>query len=157
MRARAKCHPGVHGNAKTSRRGWIVAPLRDEKESGAHANRFQASTRDSYPVTRLLRFGARRPGRELPLHPHGAGIFRKERAQAAAAAGEIALGDAVRSAIQQFGDHLILFRLPAFEVQREHGLSMKLQGIFADTTTPFDHKGEIYKVKVQHNVEKWNR
>jgi len=34
---------------------------------------------------------------------------------------------------------------------------MKLQGIFADITTPFDHKGDIYKVKVQHNVEKWNR
>jgi len=34
---------------------------------------------------------------------------------------------------------------------------MKLQGIFADIPTPFDHKGDIYKVKVQHNVEKWNR
>ena len=34
---------------------------------------------------------------------------------------------------------------------------MKLQGIYADITTPFDHKGDIYKVKVQHNVEKWNR
>jgi 4-hydroxy-2-oxoglutarate aldolase len=34
---------------------------------------------------------------------------------------------------------------------------MKLQGIFAEITTPFDHKGDIYKVKVQHNVEKWNR
>ena len=34
---------------------------------------------------------------------------------------------------------------------------MKLQGIFADITTPFDHKGDIYKVKVQHNIEKWNR
>lgn len=34
---------------------------------------------------------------------------------------------------------------------------MKLQGIFADITTPFDHKGDIYKVKVEHNVEKWNR
>ena len=34
---------------------------------------------------------------------------------------------------------------------------MKLQGIFADITTPFNHKGDIYKVKVQHNVEKWNR
>lgn len=34
---------------------------------------------------------------------------------------------------------------------------MKLQGIFAAITTPFDHKGDIYRVKVQHNVEKWNR
>lgn len=34
---------------------------------------------------------------------------------------------------------------------------MKLQGIFADITTPFDYKGDIYKVKVQHNVEKWNK
>lgn len=34
---------------------------------------------------------------------------------------------------------------------------MKFQGIFADITTPFDHKGDIYKVKVQHNVEKWNK
>ncbi len=34
---------------------------------------------------------------------------------------------------------------------------MKLQGIFVAATTPFDHNGEIYKIKVQHNVEKWNR
>lgn len=34
---------------------------------------------------------------------------------------------------------------------------MKLQGIFAEITTPFDHKGDIYKSKVEHNVEKWNR
>jgi len=34
---------------------------------------------------------------------------------------------------------------------------MKLQGIFIDTTTPFDHSGAVYKVKVQHNLEKWNR
>ena len=34
---------------------------------------------------------------------------------------------------------------------------MKLQGIFAEITTPFDHKGDIYKTKVEHNVEKWNR
>jgi dihydrodipicolinate synthase/N-acetylneuraminate lyase len=34
---------------------------------------------------------------------------------------------------------------------------MKLQGIFAALATPFDYKGEIYKVKVQHNVEKWNK
>jgi dihydrodipicolinate synthase/N-acetylneuraminate lyase len=33
---------------------------------------------------------------------------------------------------------------------------MKLQGIFAALATPFDYKGEIYKAKVQHNVEKWN-
>jgi 4-hydroxy-2-oxoglutarate aldolase len=34
---------------------------------------------------------------------------------------------------------------------------MKLQGIFPPITTPFDHNGEIYVTKVQHNVEKWNR
>ena len=34
---------------------------------------------------------------------------------------------------------------------------MKLQGIFAALATPFDYKGEIYKVKVQHNADKWNR
>jgi 4-hydroxy-2-oxoglutarate aldolase len=34
---------------------------------------------------------------------------------------------------------------------------MKIQGIFAALATPFDYKGEIYKAKVQHNVEKWNR
>lgn len=34
---------------------------------------------------------------------------------------------------------------------------MKLQGIFAEITTPFDHKGDVYKAKVEHNVEKWNR
>ncbi|MEO7649095.1 MAG: dihydrodipicolinate synthase family protein, partial [Bryobacteraceae bacterium] len=34
---------------------------------------------------------------------------------------------------------------------------MKLQGIFVDTTTPFDHNGDLYAVKIQHNIEKWNR
>ncbi len=34
---------------------------------------------------------------------------------------------------------------------------MKLQGIFPPLATPFDHKGDLYKVKLQHNVEKWNR
>src|SRR5436309_15389079 len=33
---------------------------------------------------------------------------------------------------------------------------MKLQGIFPPITTPFDHAGNIYASKVQHNVEKWN-
>jgi 4-hydroxy-2-oxoglutarate aldolase len=34
---------------------------------------------------------------------------------------------------------------------------MKLQGIFIDTTTPFDHKGDLYRVKIEHNIGKWNR
>ena len=34
---------------------------------------------------------------------------------------------------------------------------MKLQGIFLPVAIPFDHNGAIYTVKVQHNVEKWNR
>jgi 4-hydroxy-2-oxoglutarate aldolase len=34
---------------------------------------------------------------------------------------------------------------------------MKFQGIFPAITTPFDHRGDLYKVKVQHNIEKWNR
>lgn len=34
---------------------------------------------------------------------------------------------------------------------------MKLQGIFPAVATAFDHQGELYKVKVQHNIEKWNR
>ena len=33
---------------------------------------------------------------------------------------------------------------------------MKLQGIFPPITTAFDHNGDIYLSKVQHNVEKWN-
>ncbi|MDQ6663261.1 MAG: dihydrodipicolinate synthase family protein, partial [Acidobacteriota bacterium] len=34
---------------------------------------------------------------------------------------------------------------------------MKLQGIFAAVTTPFDYKGDLYATKIQHNVEKWNQ
>jgi 4-hydroxy-2-oxoglutarate aldolase len=34
---------------------------------------------------------------------------------------------------------------------------MKLQGILPPIATPFDHNGDLYKAKVQHNVEKWNR
>src|SRR3984957_17511865 len=33
---------------------------------------------------------------------------------------------------------------------------MKLQGIFPPIATPFDHNGNIYATKLQHNVEKWN-
>jgi len=33
---------------------------------------------------------------------------------------------------------------------------MKLQGIFPPITTPFNHEGEIWKQKLQHNLEKWN-
>ncbi len=33
---------------------------------------------------------------------------------------------------------------------------MKLQGIFVAAATPFDYKGDVYAVKVQHNIEKWN-
>jgi 4-hydroxy-2-oxoglutarate aldolase len=34
---------------------------------------------------------------------------------------------------------------------------MKLQGIFVDTATPFDHAGELYRVKIEHNIGKWNQ
>lgn len=34
---------------------------------------------------------------------------------------------------------------------------MKLQGIFPPITTPFQHDGAMYKAKVFHNVEKWNK
>ena len=33
---------------------------------------------------------------------------------------------------------------------------MKLLGIFIDTTTPFDHSGDLYRVKIEHNIGKWN-
>jgi 4-hydroxy-2-oxoglutarate aldolase len=33
---------------------------------------------------------------------------------------------------------------------------MKLSGIFPPITTPFDHKGDIYKAKIEHNISKWN-
>ena len=34
---------------------------------------------------------------------------------------------------------------------------MKLEGIYPPIATPFDHEGNLYKAKVQHNVEKWNK
>ncbi len=36
-------------------------------------------------------------------------------------------------------------------------LLMKLQGIFISVATPFNHRGEIWPIKVEHNVVKWNR
>jgi 4-hydroxy-2-oxoglutarate aldolase len=33
---------------------------------------------------------------------------------------------------------------------------LKLHGIFPPLATPFDHHGDLYKIKVQHNVEKLN-
>ncbi len=34
---------------------------------------------------------------------------------------------------------------------------MKLQGIFPAIATPFDNHAALYKIKVQHNIERWNR
>lgn len=34
---------------------------------------------------------------------------------------------------------------------------MKLHGIFPPIATPFNHEGEIYTAKVEHNVAKWNK
>jgi 4-hydroxy-2-oxoglutarate aldolase len=34
---------------------------------------------------------------------------------------------------------------------------MKLHGIFPPIATPFDHKSELYPIKVRHNIEKWNK
>jgi 4-hydroxy-2-oxoglutarate aldolase len=34
---------------------------------------------------------------------------------------------------------------------------MKLQGIFVAAATPFDYSGGLYKTKVEHNIDKWNR
>jgi 4-hydroxy-2-oxoglutarate aldolase len=34
---------------------------------------------------------------------------------------------------------------------------LKLHGIFPPIATPFDHNGDLYKIKVRHNIEKWNR
>ena len=33
---------------------------------------------------------------------------------------------------------------------------MKLHGIFPPIATPFNHEGEIWKAKVEHNIDKWN-
>jgi 4-hydroxy-2-oxoglutarate aldolase len=63
--------------------------------------------------------------------------------------------------LPQLGDEEIAITRIAFDFQREHcyrgTFNMKLQGIFPPITTPFDHNGDIYAAKVQHNVEKWNR
>lgn len=34
---------------------------------------------------------------------------------------------------------------------------LKFQGIYPSLATPFDHEGNLYKTKVRHNVERWNR
>ncbi len=33
---------------------------------------------------------------------------------------------------------------------------MKLSGIFAAITTPFDHNGDIYRAKIEHNISRWD-
>jgi 4-hydroxy-2-oxoglutarate aldolase len=33
---------------------------------------------------------------------------------------------------------------------------MKLSGIFAAIPTPFDHNGDVYRVKIEHNLARWN-
>jgi len=34
---------------------------------------------------------------------------------------------------------------------------MRLQGIFVDAATPFDHAGDVYRIKIEHNIGKWNQ
>jgi len=34
---------------------------------------------------------------------------------------------------------------------------MKLHGIFPPIATPFNHEGDVYAAKVEHNVTKWNK
>ncbi|MCX6558244.1 MAG: dihydrodipicolinate synthase family protein, partial [Candidatus Aminicenantes bacterium] len=34
---------------------------------------------------------------------------------------------------------------------------LKLEGIYPPITTPFDLDGNLYRSKLRHNVEKWNR
>ena len=34
---------------------------------------------------------------------------------------------------------------------------LKLHGIFPPIATPFNHEGDIYQAKVEHNVTKWNK
>lgn len=34
---------------------------------------------------------------------------------------------------------------------------IRLQGIFPPITTPFDASGELYRVKLKHNIERWNQ
>jgi 4-hydroxy-2-oxoglutarate aldolase len=34
---------------------------------------------------------------------------------------------------------------------------MKFQGIFVDAATPFDHAGDLYRIKIEHNIGKWNQ
>ena len=36
-------------------------------------------------------------------------------------------------------------------------LVMKLQGIFPPVTTPFNHEGDVWDIKIRHNIEKYNR
>ena len=58
--------------------------------------------------------------------------------------------------------HLLIFAV-ALNLDRKHlfpgyyvYVNVRLQGIFPPITTPFDHSGNIYAAKVQHNIEKWN-
>ncbi len=156
MRAGAESHSGIHFDAKAPRRRGVVAPFGNQKETRADVDGHELRTSFGDPIARQLRFGAGAPVGKLADQRAGFTIV-EEGAQGACARGHVRFRDAARSAIPQFGDQAVFFLLLALQIQREHGLGMKLQGIFADITTPFDHKGDVYKVKVQHNVENWNR
>ena len=156
MRTGAERHPGIHLDAKTTGRRGIVTPLRNKKEALADAHGLQLRARFGNPIARLFGLGTSGPAREFAHQGRRFGIAIKEGAQGARAGRQVEFGDAARSALPELRDQPVFFLLPALHIQREHGLEMKLQGIFADITTPFDHNGDIYKVKVQHNVEKWN-
>lgn len=150
MPAGSECLAVIHLDAKAARRRGVVAPLRNQEKLLPYFHGLQALAGFGDPID-LLRSGHN--AAELCCIPRGAGFIFKEDAQAPI----VQFHDAGGALLPKFGDDKVFRVLRALDIEREHSELIKLQGIFAALATPFDHKGEIYKAKVQHNVEKWNK
>jgi 4-hydroxy-2-oxoglutarate aldolase len=154
----------IDGDANAALGRGIVEPVRHQKKSLSDRKRLPPRARVGDPIAIILWLDAWRICCEAICERGRIDPVGKKCRQARASVRKHLLDDAFRSELPQVGDEKILLLITHYQFQRKHQapfatvvLRMKLQGIYVDTTTPFDHNGDLYRVKIQHNIEKWSR
>src|SRR5438876_293190 len=122
MRACAESHTRIHFDAKSAGRRWVVTPLRHEEKSRTHAHRLQPAPRLFHPIARFLDAPSGATPREFARKTPRDVIVIKKCAQPATAVRQVRLRNASRTTLPKFGDEQVFFLLPAFQIEREHGL-----------------------------------
>ncbi len=121
MRSRAERHAGIHFDTEAAGRRCILAPFGNQKEALANTHGFELGASLGNPVARFFLFEPGGPGRKVMLQIGSLAVFIEECAQYARTNGRIGFRDPERPAIPQLGNKLVLFLLPAVQIQREHG------------------------------------